>query len=343
MQFLRYLLFPVSILYGCITWVRNKLFDWGLKKERNIPFSSINIGNLSVGGTGKTPHVLLLNSWLNDFAKITIISRGYGRKTKGLIWADENSTAETIGDEPMLFLKSESKPIVIVSEKRQLAIQALVDKKLETIVLLDDAFQHRHVKPGFNILLCDYNRPYFKDFMLPTGNLREFRSGEKRADVVIVTKCPENISAENKEKISSKIALPRSAVFFSTIQYSGWEQLSNLALNEPIEKIVLVTGIANPKPLEGHLKKLFTLKSVIFPDHHEFTPKDIDKIHEIFDNFANENSVLLCTEKDAMRLIKFKTTGKLKDYPWFVQKMSVQIDREKELKDKLVKYVRKVQ
>ena len=200
MRILRFILFPFAIIYGCITWMRNKFFDWGLKKEEKIPFPSICVGNLSVGGTGKTPHVLLLNQWLSEEKKVTIISRGYGRKTKGLIWADENSNADTIGDEPMLFHLAQPEPTVIVPEKRVEAVNALQAKNTEnTVVLLDDAFQHRHVKAGLNILLCDFNAPYFHDFMLPTGNLREFRSGAKRADIVIVTKCPDKISNQQKE------------------------------------------------------------------------------------------------------------------------------------------------
>lgn len=343
MQFVRYLLFPFSILYGCITWVRNKLFDWGLKKEHEIFFPSIGVGNLSVGGTGKTPHVILLNKMLSEEGDITIVSRGYGRKTKGLVWADESSTAETIGDEPLLFLNSTPRPTVIVSEKRVNAIQKIEVAGKNTIILLDDVFQHRHVKPGLNILLCDYNKPYFKDFMLPTGNLREFRAGEKRADIVIVTKCPSDLTEDKKGAFSNNICLNSKNIFFSSITYSGFEKFSEIEKPQEIKNVILVTGIANPKPLEEHLLVNYSLKSVIFPDHHEFTDKDITRIHEIFGNFASENSVILTTEKDAMRLEKFKTKGVLNDFPWFVQKMDVKIDRQKELKDKIVDYVRKVQ
>ncbi len=343
MQFLRYLLLPFSVLYGCVTWLRNKFFDWGIKKVYNIPFPSIGVGNLSVGGTGKTPHVLLFKNWLAEVNNVTIISRGYGRKTNGLIIANNEATAETIGDEPLLFLNSSPQPMVIVAEKRREAIDLLKKKKEETIVLLDDVFQHRHVKPGFNVLLCDFHSPYFKDFMLPTGNLREFKSGEKRADVVVVTKCPYGMTETDKDFFRRNIDHADQNIFFSEIKYFNLESFSNISVNYEVKNAVLVTGIANPKPLEEHLSKDFSLKSVIFPDHHAFTEADIHRIHEIFNNFASENSVILTTEKDAMRLEKFKLKGILKNYPWCVQKMDVQIDREEELKAKVKAYVREVQ
>lgn len=344
MQILRYLLFPVSLLYGVITWLRNKLFDWGIWKQTPIPYPSICVGNLSTGGTGKTPHVLMLNQWFSDENNITIISRGYGRKTKGLVLADQTSNAETIGDEPMLFHTASPQPQVIVTEKRVRAISKLKEKKRpNTLVLLDDAFQHRHVKAGVNLLLTDYNKPYFRDFLLPTGNLREFKSGQKRADYVIVTKCPNTLSDEEKNQYTRRIDLPQTSVYFSTIVYSDWTPLSNCALPIEIEKIVLVTGIANPKPLEEHLSQNFSLKSVIFPDHHAFTRSDIQHIHEIFGNFASDKTILLTSEKDAVRLQAFAEADLLKDFPWFVQKMSVRLDREDDLKEKLKNYVRTIQ
>ncbi|MDG1347598.1 MAG: tetraacyldisaccharide 4'-kinase [Crocinitomicaceae bacterium] len=338
---MRFLLFPFAILYGIITWVRNKLFDWGLKKSYSIPFPSICVGNISVGGTGKTPHVLLFNKWLSEENEITIVSRGYGRKTSGLLLADENSNADTIGDEPMLFHLANPQPNVIVSEKRVLAIHEVEKQKNKSVVILDDAFQHRHVKAGFNVLMCDFKKPYFKDFMLPTGDLREFKSGEKRADIVIVSKCPEELSDQEKQDFRNNIHLPENDIYFSSIVYGEMKKWGEFELPNDLKNIVLVTGIANPKPLEESLSKKFSLKSVIFPDHHTFTTKDLTVIHENFGNFASENSIILTTEKDAVRLEAFKKAGELKNFPWFVQKMDVQVYRETELKDKLLAYVRK--
>ncbi|MFA7273372.1 MAG: tetraacyldisaccharide 4'-kinase [Crocinitomicaceae bacterium] len=343
MRLLRFLLLPFSLLYGVVTWVRNKLFDFGLKEQFNIPFPSITVGNLSTGGTGKTPHVLLLNKWLSKEKKVVVVSRGYGRKTKGLLWADENSTAESIGDEPLLFLHAEPKPSVIVSEKRRLAIDDLVKKPIENaVVLLDDAFQHRHVKAGINIVLTDFSKPYFNDFMLPTGNLREFRLGIKRADYVIVTKTPVDLSPAKKEAFSSKIKRKKDTIYFSSIVYSDIETLDKSLLQPEIEYVVLVTGIANPEPLETHLKKKYDVHPVVYPDHYQFKEPDIEDIHGIFGNFAREKTIILTTEKDAVRLEKFKEIGLLKKYPWCIQKITVEIDREQELKDKLIEYVRKV-
>lgn len=343
MRFLRFILFPAALLYGVVTWVRNKLFDLGLKKENKLPFPSICVGNLSAGGTGKTPHVLLLNKWLSEEFKVYIISRGYGRKTKGLLIASEYANAESIGDEPMLFHLAEPQPTVIVAEKRMEAVQWMEKENPgNPVVLLDDAFQHRHVKAGFNILLCDYNAPYFKDFMLPTGNLREFKSGEKRADIVIVTKCPSDLNSEQKAMFFKGIHKPSSDIFFSKIVYGAIEKWGNFELPNEIENLVLVTGIANPKPLENHLSKSFSLKSLIFPDHHDFTLKDVQHIHEIFGNFASEKTILLTTEKDAMRLDRFKKSGELSSFPWFIQKMTVEVENEMELKNKIKAYVRAV-
>jgi tetraacyldisaccharide 4'-kinase len=343
MQILRYILFPISILYGLITWLRNKLFDWGCKEEFNIPFPSIAVGNLSVGGTGKTPHVLLFNQWLSNEKNVYIVSRGYGRKAKGLIWANDTSTAESIGDEPLLFYQASPKPMVIVSEKRRLALDDLIKKQIENaVVLLDDAFQHRHVKAGLNILLTDYKQPYFKDFILPTGNLREYRSGVKRANIVIVTKCPIELNEGQKALFYNNINLPNESIFFSRIEYSAIETYVDFELPEQIENIILVCGIANPKPLEKYLSKNYSLKTVIFRDHHSFTSQDIDRIHEIFGKFASDKTIILTTEKDAARLEKLKTEGRLKDYPWCIQKITLKIDKEQELKHKLIEYVRKV-
>jgi tetraacyldisaccharide 4'-kinase len=343
MLILRYFLFPFAFIYGCITYLRNKLFDWGLKKEHKIPFPSICIGNLSVGGTGKTPHVLLLNEWLADDFHVNIVSRGYGRKTNGLIEANQNSTSDTIGDEPMLFHLAVPQPTVIVAEKRTEAIHWIKAKAAkDTFVLLDDAFQHRHVKAGMNILLTDFQSPFFTDFMLPMGNLREFRSGSKRADIVIVTKCPGELSKEEKAFFYSGIKRNKDEIFFSKIRYGDMLKWCELDLPLNLENIVLVSGIANPKPLEEHLSKRFNVKSVIFRDHHRFTKKDIQDIHEIFGNFASEKTIILTTAKDAMRLHSFKGDGDLKKFPWFVQEMTVEMDREKELKEKIKAYVRAV-
>jgi tetraacyldisaccharide 4'-kinase len=343
MRIFYFLLFPISILYGVVTWVRNKLFDWGIKEEFKISFPAINVGNLSVGGTGKTPHILLFNEWLAGEKKIFIISRGYGRKTRGLLWANECSTAASIGDEPMLFHQAIPKPTVIVSEKRRVAVDALIQlKETDCLLLLDDAYQHRHVKAGLNMVLTDYNQPYFKDFMLPTGQLREFRSSINRADLVLVTKCPNDFEKIDKSYFYRRIKKPIDSIFFSKIDYPNIEPLFDFKLPKTIERIVLVSGIANPKPLVQHLSKNYSLKTVIFPDHHAFTLQDIERIHEIFGKFASDKTIILTTEKDAVRLDKFVQDGKLENYPWCIQKITLKIDREQELKDKIIAYVRKV-
>src|SRR6056300_421788 len=208
MKILRYLLFPIVPVYYAVTWLRNKLYDWGVKKSVSYPFPVICVGNLSVGGTGKTPMVEYLVNYLKDDFNLATLSRGYKRKSEGFQLADEHAAAETLGDEPFQFYNKFKDDILVgVDADRQNGIKQLQNfKNGSDIILLDDAFQHRKVKAGFNILLTTYTNPYFKDLVLPTGNLREPRAGAKRADIIVVTKCPESISESEKKDFEKSIA-----------------------------------------------------------------------------------------------------------------------------------------
>ena len=304
MKLLRYILFPVMPIYFAVTWLRNILFDLGIKKSISYNFPVICVGNLSVGGTGKTPMIEYLINLLKDHYKVGTLSRGYKRKTEGFQLANKTSTAESIGDEPFQFYtKFKNEVVVAVDSDRQNGIEEL--RSLENypeIILLDDAFQHRKVKAGFNILLTTYSHPYFSDVVLPTGNLREPKSGAKRANIIIVTKCPENLSEVERKIIIDKIKLKEyQYIFFSTIAYS------NIIISNTTEKDIdnlqaftLVTGIANAEPLVNFLKvKNLNFEHLNYKDHYDFTAKDILEL--------NKKELIIATEKDFMRLKQFES------------------------------------
>jgi tetraacyldisaccharide 4'-kinase len=299
-KLLRYILFPIVPIYYLVTWLRNTLYDLGIKSSTSYDFPVICVGNLSVGGTGKTPMIEYLIRLLKSEQTLATLSRGYKRKTKGFVIADGKSDAFSLGDEPYQFYRKFSNIIVGVDENRRHGISELMllNDKPE-VILLDDAFQHRKVKAGFNILLTAYDNLYANDMVLPTGNLREPKSGAQRADVIVVTKCPENVLEIDKQNIS-KALKPRKnqSVFFSTIKYSssvkGIESEMTLDALKG-EKITLITGIANSKPLVQYLKESgLDFEHLNFKDHHEFTNDDIE--------ILKKKDFILTTEKDFVRL-----------------------------------------
>jgi len=316
MNFSQILLLPASLLYGTIVWLRNKFYDWGFFSSREFDFPVISVGNLTSGGSGKTPHTEYLIKILKENHKIATLSRGYGRNTGGFLVANGNSSSSEIGDEPKQYSKKFPEIIVAVDESRVHGIKKIKKEFPETeIVLLDDAFQHRAVKPGMNILLTDYSKPYYEDLLLPSGNLRESNKGRVRADVIIVTKTPDNFTHVERRLITKKInALPHQHLYFSFIRYgnpiSFWEkkEIGGKELNyfsKNNYSAVLLTGIANPKPLEDFLKKnLKEVSPLHFRDHHEYTLVDMYKLKEAFSKIENSNKVIFTTEKDAMRLEK---------------------------------------
>lgn len=339
MKWYGYFLIPFALIYGGIVWLRNFLFRIKVKPSYKSTNKVISVGNLSVGGTGKTPFVAYLADWLKKEKQVAILSRGYGRTTKGYVLANHNSSAESIGDEPLLYSKRFQKEVVVaVAEKRKLGLQNIEKNHKEVnTVILDDAYQHLHVQRDVNILLTDYNNLYSSDFVLPAGRLREFKIGKKRGDALVVTKCPVNISLEEKEKVKSKLKFHKAEqVYFSSIQYGEIKGFKNEEFELP-KKVLLVTGIANPKPLEDKLSKGFDVKLVQFPDHHNFTHADVAKIHGIFDIFASRGDAIITTEKDYMRLCQSSFQKELKNYPWFYQTIDVSIDREEELKRYILK------
>jgi len=305
----RIILFPFAVVYALITEIRNFLYDKKILKSTSFDIPIINVGNLSVGGTGKTPQIEYLIRLLQKEYKIAVISRGYKRKSKGFILADDTATPEKIGDEPYQIFKKFKPVTVAVAENRTEAIRKVLDKISPDVILLDDAYQHRKVKAGLNILLTPFNRPFYKDFILPAGNLRECRYRANRADLVIVTKIPNTLNLD--EKLSFNQAVNRyvnAPVFFSKINYDTqvYSKQGTLKLEKLREfSVLLVTGIANPKPLYAFLsEKNINFESLKFGDHHHFSLDDIKQIKKSFEKMQNQKKIILTTEKDYVRLQK---------------------------------------
>lgn len=298
----RILLYPFALIYGGITSIRNKFFDWGVLSTYKIQLPSIGVGNLSIGGTGKSVVVdYLISNFKKDF-RIAVLSRGYGRILKGVQIADEKSTAATIGDEPFQFYSKYQDIEVVVAEKRILGLKKI--EKLPSkvnLLILDDILQHRYVKPTTLVLTTTYDSPYVSDALLPSGNLRESKSGAQRADIVLVTKCPEKLTVQQIKFFKERLnLLPRQKIFFTEIKYSSTVQntLTKKGLTKLKSPFVLVTGIADPTPLVSYLNSLgLDFIHLSFSDHHQFTTQDIKKLKKV-----QGGGDILTTEKDYTRL-----------------------------------------
>ncbi|SHN03444.1 tetraacyldisaccharide 4'-kinase [Flavobacterium xinjiangense] len=301
MNLLRKILFPFAILYGIITSIRNFLFDKGILKSYSFDLPVIAVGNLSVGGTGKTPQIEYLIRLLADKYKVATLSRGYKRQSEGFILAQASSNAAILGDEPFQFFQKFKNIQVAVDANRKNGIEQLLSlPENPEVILLDDAFQHRKVKAGFYILLTSYGDLYSDDFMLPTGNLRESRSGAKRANVIIVTKCPFNLSQEKQDDIRNRLKVSANQeLYFTFIAYDNFIYGENRKINvNEIQEAakLLVAGIAKPEPFFAYLQDTNDV-CLSFPDHYNFTDKDILEIK----NLA-QNNIIITTEKDYVRL-----------------------------------------
>lgn len=310
MKFFRLLLLPVSWLYGLFIRMRNKAFDWKFLRSETYSIPVMGIGNLIAGGSGKTPLVEYVVRLLGPDEKLAVLSRGYKRKTHGYMLAGDNETVQTIGDEPLQYHSKFSTVNVAVCERRREGIRHLLKdiEGLQTIVL-DDAFQHRYVKPRLSILVTDYFNPYNRDWLLPAGLLREPASGSKRADIIVVTKTPRIFSPiVRKQMLSELNALPQQIVCFSYIDYLNFTPLfSNNAVAitdfKNVYSIIMFTGIGNPDPFEEYLKRWCTdLEIVSYGDHHVFTDDELKALADKFTNLPTKRKIIVTTEKDAMRL-----------------------------------------
>jgi tetraacyldisaccharide 4'-kinase len=305
MKFLRFLLFPFTLIYDLITRIRNLFFELGFLKQTSFNIPIIVVGNLSVGGTGKTPQIEYLIRLLKGGFKTAVLSRGYKRKTKGFVLLNDTHSVEDVGDEPLQYFKKFKDIDVAVDVNRVNGILKLITESSPNLVLLDDAFQHRKVIGSFYILLTKYDDLFTDDFLLPTGNLRESRAGAKRADIILVTKCPIDLSETSKNKIRDKFKKFKTSVFFTTISYdlktSGYKSIFVDDLKD--FEVLLITGIANPKPLLSFLnEKNVIFKHLKFSDHHNFTDKEIEKIKKDYDGLNSSKKLILTTEKDYVRL-----------------------------------------
>jgi tetraacyldisaccharide 4'-kinase len=317
----RYLLLPIALVYGGIVWLRNWLFDKKILPSVAFNFPIICVGNIAVGGTGKTPMVEYLIRLLQNNYKTATLSRGYKRKTKGFGIADATTTALEIGDEPMQFHNKFPGVAVAVGEERVVAIPQLLHARPGTnVIILDDAFQHRPVKAGLNIVLTAYNNLFTRDIMLPSGDLRDVKTSMKRAGIIVVTKCKTGLSATEKDAIIKEIKpLPHQTVFFTEITYTKPYPLFNNseAVINSNTTVLLVCGIANPNPLKVFLAgQVHSYDMLRYADHHIFNSDDLADIKKHFEKIQPENKIILTTEKDATRLVKF--ANELKGYPVYV-------------------------
>jgi tetraacyldisaccharide 4'-kinase len=338
----RFLLFPFSILYGIAVWIRNILFNAEILPSKSYDMPVISVGNITVGGTGKTPHTEYLIRALSKDYQVAVLSRGYKRKSKGYVLADSTSGLEDLGDEPLQMKRKFPNLVVAVDENRRRGIEELMSPKMQPfidVILLDDAYQHRYVNPSISILLIDYNRLIREDYLLPVGSLRESAGQMKRAQMVIVSKCPQDLKPMDVRILGTKIGvLPYQSLYFTTMNYGPIEKLipqdikevrndpgtndefidteaaaielpatGTLTSFEQIKNqripVLLLTGIATPMSLESHVR-LFApeVKALHFADHHEFSKRDVRKISLEFDKIKAAGGIILTTEKDATRI-----------------------------------------
>ena len=348
---INYWLLPFSWIYGSIVRFRNWLFDMGLKKSKSFSIPIISVGNITVGGSGKTPHVEYLIRLLHDKAKIAVLSRGYKRKSHGYVLAEESTTMPEIGDEPFQMHQKFSDIYVAVDAKRARGIENLQNDEATKdvdVVLLDDAFQHRYVKPGINILLVDYHRLIIYDKMLPAGRLREPLSGKNRADIVIITKCPKDLKPMEFRVLTKAMDLyPFQKFYFTSIDYDtpkGVFEEKQIELDKLQDyHVLLLTGIASPKQMEHDLKPMTKdITNLSFGDHHSFKGKDIDRINDAFESMP-EPRIIITTEKDAVRLretegLYEKVKSNMYELPI---KVSFMLDQQDNFNEKIISYVRK--
>ncbi len=317
----RMLLLPFSLIYGLIVIFRNWMFDRKIFRSATFNLPIVCVGNLTVGGTGKSPMVEFMIEKMKQSFRIAILSRGYKRKTRGYALASPQSTALEIGDEPMQFFNKFPDVTVAVGEERVFAIPQLLHDKPDTqVIILDDAFQHRSVTAGFNIILSEYNNLYTRDWFLPTGDLRDQPGSARRADMIVITKCPPDLSLAEKNRVISEIKpAADQQVFFTTIAYGKayhviTRETSHITSST---EVLLVTGIANPGPLKKYLEENFNgYDELAYSDHHIFTIDDLKNILKRFNQNPSPHKIILTTEKDAVRLQKF--SQQLQELPVYV-------------------------
>jgi len=349
-------LYPLSLLYGLITGFRNFLYNAEILKSHTFPMPVICVGNLTAGGTGKTPLTEYLVNLLREDFDVVVLSRGYKRKTRGFLFAGENSRSEDIGDEPLQIARKFPGITVAVDRKRVHGVREILEKKPDSgVIILDDAFQHRSITPGYSILLSDFDRLMIHDQMLPYGNLRESIANMKRADIIMITKSPETITPVQRRLIVKEIQkAPYQELLFTSTTYKtplpvfddvkAEKDIFRRRRKENPPGIVLVTGIANPKPLTGYLKKLTgEMISLPFGDHHRFSNSDFEKIMDAWESLKSSRKYLITTEKDAVRIREFTNIAEAIRKAFYYIPVGIKFlnDNQEEFDNLIIDYVRK--
>ena len=343
---MRILLLPISLLYHIVLKIRHKLYDWRILKRLRFEKPVICVGNLSLGGTGKTPTVEYLINILRDNYRVATLSRGYGRKTKGFQMADNQSTYETIGDEPLqYFLKFPGILVAVDEDRLNGTRQLLYSPNNANAILLDDAFQHRRIIAGLNILLTEYQNLYCDDFLFPAGTLRDIKSAAKRANIIVVSKSPKTLDEAEKQQIIKKLKPTKEQkVFFSYLEYAPLLPLNEKAKSVSAEKtdsVLAFCGIANPKPFVEELKKRHqTVDSLTFADHHAYTEDDVKHIINRFENLGGKQKIIVTTEKDAARLANSPYLCQFETAPLFALPVGVRFHEEEKFNEEILNYVR---
>jgi tetraacyldisaccharide 4'-kinase len=341
---------PLALIFGLVTFLRNRLYDLGFIRSYKPLKHTICVGNLSVGGSGKTPHVDYLINLLKGEFSLATLSRGYKRKTTGYIIADESSTAHDIGDEPLLYKTKHKDLTVCVEVNRVKGVKKLAERDPSPqVIILDDAFQHRPIKCGLNIVVSEYEHLYYNDFLMPVGRLRESKSGMKRADIIVISKTPEKTTPVDIRNVVKDIKpLPHQYVFFSYLKYGDIYSISNVnetlsTLNDLFRyRLIVFTGIANPVPMITYLKEYSAgVSHLPFDDHHDYTVADIANIQKYYESFEGGNKIIVTTEKDLMRLKIPEIWAIAERMNIFVLPLEVTFkDKAEEFNEIILKYVR---
>ncbi|MDZ4663613.1 MAG: tetraacyldisaccharide 4'-kinase [Bacteroidota bacterium] len=343
-------MYPLSLIYGLVVFIRNRLFDTGILKEKEPDIHTIGVGNLAVGGAGKTPLVeYLIKLLLQNEFKLATLSRGYKRKTSGYVLANETSSADDIGDEPLIY-KSKYNIDVAVDGNRLNGVKKLSElEQKPNLILLDDVFQHRYIRCGLNIVVSDYSHPFFSDHLLPYGTLREQKNGLVRADIVIISKTPERTTPVELRNVLKDVKPgPHQQVFFSYLKYGDLYSITDHLLKLEVEKelfkyhVMAITGIANATPMIMYLKE-FANEVYHFPfdDHHEYIPKELEDIQRYYEQINKTYKIIITTEKDLMRLKNSNIWPIAKNMNMFVLPVEVSFkDKEEEFNQIILKYAR---
>ncbi|MDR2962837.1 MAG: tetraacyldisaccharide 4'-kinase [Bacteroidales bacterium] len=343
LQRLQKLLFPAASVYWGVTFIRNKSFDWGILKQRTFDLPIISVGNITVGGTGKTPHVIFIAQKLSALFEIATLSRGYGRKSRGFVCANEKTPVQEIGDEPFLIHSRLPRVTVAVCEKRVEGVGKLRALKPDIqAIILDDAFQHRHILPGMHIVLVDYNRPLWHDAVFPAGFLREGRYALRRATIVIVSKCPPELGREEQEVWRKKLRISDTqSLYFTSIRYASIYHAQSGEMVDNCEffannTIVMVSGVAQPQIIEQYLhEQSAQFVHCAFGDHHHYSAEDFAVIRR----HCTQNSVILTTEKDVQKLLEI-THGEVPLYVLPIEPHFLN-HAEQDFEEQIVQFCRK--